>query len=157
MRLSARAFSKRDFNNRAGLGRPSFVVELESVTVVGFRVRRFIVTILEPVVIASNFVDVVGAFISFLQLQGHVSSDHVLPDEYKIPNFKWFQEVRVIIMCFLLPILCALDKLLCLGTKASDSVKFGLCVIFGCLCKISFLKRMTQLVSMQKFGWGKPS
>ena len=127
-RSSCKACSNRDFNNRARFGRISLVVELETVTVVSFRVRRSIVSIFEPVIVALNFVDVVGTFISFLELHGHVRSHHILPDQDQITNLEGFEDAGVVIMCLSLPILCSLDEFLCLGTETSDSVKFGLSI-----------------------------
>ena len=135
------------------------MVELEPVAVVSFWVQRSIIAILEPVVVALNFVDVVGAFIPFLKLHGHVGGYYILPDQYKISNLQGLQDACVVIMCFPLPILCLLDKLLCLGMKASDSVKFSLCIFFrglGILIAISILKGVTELIPMQEFGRGKP-
>ena len=57
-----------------------FLIGLEEVAMVGFWVDCAIVLVLEPVCGAFYSVDIVGAFILWFELGGHVNFDCCLPD-----------------------------------------------------------------------------
>ena len=96
------------------------MVELEVVAVVGYEVEGSILVIFEPVGGAFNSVDIIQAFIPFLQFGRHVNFHSILPNQDKISNVEGWQEVFTRIMCCFLLILCLLDELVCLCSEIFD-------------------------------------
>ena len=96
------------------------MVELEAVAVVGHEVEGSILVIFEPVGGAFNSVDIIWAFIPFLQFGRHVSFHSILPNQDEISNVEGWQEVFTGVMCCFLLILCLLDELVRLCLEIFD-------------------------------------
>ena len=128
------------------------MVELEVIVVVGYEVEGSILAISEPVGGAFNLVDIIWAFIPFLQFGGHVSFHSILPNQDEISNVEGWQEVFTGIMCCFLLILCLLDELVCLCLEIFDLGQFLLGIlhrVWGFMRGISWSKWMANLITIK--------